>query len=174
MVVFHLLLPLVLALSADCPAQRAVIGGLVQQLGSRSYREREMASAALESIGEIANPALQKATNSKDAEIRRRAKRLVQALAEQLEWAAVEKRVRDIQKGKFSPREKGRELVKVLATGTHWQRARALLGEPSHSSCAALENRKCIVAYYTEYGLLLFYDPSEACCLIGFLPESAP
>jgi WD40 repeat protein len=63
---------------------------LVRQLGSPRFEEREEASKALERLGEPALPALRKAASeSSDAEVRRRARFLVQALDRRLTELAV-------------------------------------------------------------------------------------
>src|SRR5436190_16282844 len=55
---------------------------LVKQLGSSQFREREDATQALDALGVRAFEALQKAaTGSDDAEVRRRANRLLLAIA---------------------------------------------------------------------------------------------
>jgi hypothetical protein len=56
---------------------------LIEQLGSRDYRLREEANRALVARGAAALPALRKARNHKDAEVRRR----IEALIEPLESA---------------------------------------------------------------------------------------
>lgn len=50
---------------------------LVKQLGSEDFREREAAMESLRRIGRATLPALRKAQSSADAEIRRRAKKLL-------------------------------------------------------------------------------------------------
>jgi hypothetical protein len=54
---------------------------LIKQLGSNDYYEREAASKALRALGKPALPALRVACDSKDAEVRKRARRLVEDLA---------------------------------------------------------------------------------------------
>jgi formylglycine-generating enzyme required for sulfatase activity len=62
-------------------AAAARIAALVKQLGDDAFAEREAAGAALEAAGEKALPALRKAADaSEDAEVRRRAGRLVRAI----------------------------------------------------------------------------------------------
>jgi uncharacterized protein (TIGR03067 family) len=67
---------------ADAPVPSAAeIDKLVHQLGSRWFAEREAATKALEKAGELALGALRKAATSEpDAEIRRRAGKLVRSL----------------------------------------------------------------------------------------------
>jgi uncharacterized protein (TIGR03067 family) len=77
---------LVLGLSAAAkpetpPPSAAEIDKLVHQLGSRRFAEREAATKALEKAGEPALAALRKAaTSDPDAEVRRRAGKLVRSL----------------------------------------------------------------------------------------------
>ena len=65
-------------------ADPARIEKLIAQLGSDSFEEREEAEKQLDALGEDALPALQKATENADAEIRSRAERLIQALHNRL------------------------------------------------------------------------------------------
>jgi uncharacterized protein (TIGR03067 family) len=62
----------------DTEAQRIV--GLIQQLGDDELEKREAASKELEAIGEPALAALRKAASSEDAEVRRRAESVIEAL----------------------------------------------------------------------------------------------
>jgi hypothetical protein len=65
----------------DAPSD-ATIKQLVQQMGDRDFAEREAAMKRLEGIGKAALPALREAAkNHADAEVRRRAQRLVERLA---------------------------------------------------------------------------------------------
>ena len=57
-----------------------VIEGLIRQLGSDDFREREEATARLKKLGVQALPALEKAAGADDAEISRRAQDLVKDL----------------------------------------------------------------------------------------------
>lgn len=62
------------------PPSTAQATGLIRLLGSNSYEERNAAEKALKAMGKRAMPALQKAAKgARDAEVRRRAARLVQA-----------------------------------------------------------------------------------------------
>ncbi len=56
---------------------------LVQQLGADTFVARERATVALIGLGELAEPALQKATTSSDREIRFRSSRLLKLIREQ-------------------------------------------------------------------------------------------
>lgn len=79
----HLLVSLLLLVAAD-PAERSDVPALVSQLGADSRAERDAASAALDRIGGPALPALRSATRSGDAEIRRRARLLVERIESRL------------------------------------------------------------------------------------------
>lgn len=83
-----LLLPL--AATAADPAPPS-IDKLVEQLGSRSYAERERATRALRERGPAALPALRKAAQGTDEEVRRRAETLIPGL--EIEEALLPKRV---------------------------------------------------------------------------------
>src|SRR5438128_3756435 len=63
-----------------------VINKLIQQMGNPDFAERQAATKRLEGIGKPALPALREAAkNSEDAEIRRRAQRLVERLVPQVD-----------------------------------------------------------------------------------------
>jgi WD40 repeat protein len=62
----------------------AEIARLIQQLGDDQFDKREEASKRLLEIGEPAMPALRRALESKDAEIRQRAERLMPAIARRI------------------------------------------------------------------------------------------
>jgi len=64
---------------------------LIEQLGSRSFAEREKATKALRDRGAAALPAVRKALESKDEEVRKRAESLVPVL--EVEEALLPKRV---------------------------------------------------------------------------------
>ena len=64
----------------EAPRPTAIdVEQLIRQLGSDKFEEREAASKALERIGEPAFPALRKAAGRDDAEVRRRARRVMEA-----------------------------------------------------------------------------------------------
>jgi WD40 repeat protein len=71
---------LILAVAAEPPPKAADIDRLIKQLGSEDFNAREAASKALRAIGEPALPALRKAGESNDAEVRRRARDLADAI----------------------------------------------------------------------------------------------
>jgi regulator of sirC expression with transglutaminase-like and TPR domain len=81
---FRLLLAVVLlaplAAGAQQPADEATIAQLIQQLDSDTFDVRERASRELERIGRPALPALEAATKHTSAEVRGRAKSLVEVL----------------------------------------------------------------------------------------------
>jgi hypothetical protein len=61
------------------------IDGLIKQLGSRTFREREAASKALEKVGKPALERLRRAAkDDPDAEVRRRAGALVERTEQRL------------------------------------------------------------------------------------------
>jgi WD40 repeat protein len=91
----------------DAPAKvPAEVERLIKQLGNDAFEEREAASKALAAMGEAARPALLKAaTGSDDAEIRRRAEQLVEALDAHLyrEWRCFEGHTAGVCSAAFSP-----------------------------------------------------------------------
>src|SRR4051812_25546816 len=74
---------------ADLPAGnerlRAEVETLAARLGDKDFRARQAAGKALEDIGEAALPALRRAADSGDEEVRRRA----EVLARKIERAAL-------------------------------------------------------------------------------------
>jgi hypothetical protein len=85
-----LCVPLILALlvslvsAGEKPAaDESRIDRLVKQLSDRHYRQREEADRALRKTGEPALPALRKALQSPDAEVRQRATRLIRLIEQQ-------------------------------------------------------------------------------------------
>jgi hypothetical protein len=83
-----LAVPLGLALSGGplhgyprVEASADTIARLIRQLGDDEFAKRQEASKALEATGEPALPALRKALKDDDAEIRRRAERLIRAIS---------------------------------------------------------------------------------------------
>jgi hypothetical protein len=69
------------------PAEAARINRLIEQMGSGDFDEREKAGTALDAIGEPALPALRKAAQGEDVEVRKRAGELVQKIEKRLESA---------------------------------------------------------------------------------------
>jgi hypothetical protein len=67
----------------------ARIERLVRQLGSDQFRERQAAMQALDAAGEAALPALRKAENDSDPEVRRRAGRIREVILARLRAQAV-------------------------------------------------------------------------------------
>jgi hypothetical protein len=61
-------------------ASEKEIKRLIEQLGSERFRDREEASGGLARLGKSALPGLKEATKSPDAEVRRRARRLVEKM----------------------------------------------------------------------------------------------
>jgi WD40 repeat protein len=66
------------------PAQAAEIARLIRQLGDDQFDKREEACKRLEEIGEPALPPLRQALDSKDAEVRQRAERVLAAIAKRV------------------------------------------------------------------------------------------
>jgi hypothetical protein len=154
MLMFHLLLVAVVELWAGAPAQRPLIGGLVQELGSRRNREREAASAVLRAVGDMAFDTLVKAAEtSPDAEIRRRATNLLEPFEARLK----EKQVEAIKHSGLGTLEKGRKLSRFLRVGMSADEVHALLGHPGTSSLTSA----CLWEVYHEYGLSILYGGAK-------------
>jgi hypothetical protein len=78
------------------------IAALIKRLGDDAFAKREAASKELEDIGEPALAALRKAANcSDDLEIRRRAERIIQAIAIRADDAAIKRQLAAF-KGKWN------------------------------------------------------------------------
>jgi len=60
--------------------ESARLAGLIKQLGSDEWKDREAASGEIEKLGKKALPALEEAAKSSDAEISTRAKALIAKL----------------------------------------------------------------------------------------------
>ena len=67
------------------PVDEAQVRRLVAQLGSERFSEREAATRTLDTLGAAALPVLQQACKDEDAEIRRRAQELAEAIEKRLE-----------------------------------------------------------------------------------------
>src|SRR5438105_698561 len=80
------LLAVVLAqpLVALPPPSATGVARLIKQLGSDRFAEREAASKTLESMGERARVAVQKAQEAEDPEVRARARRLVELVLDRV------------------------------------------------------------------------------------------
>jgi len=73
------------AQAGDTPTSSAEINRLIEQLGSRRFRQREQAGNALEKIGKPALTALRTASKSHvDGEVRRRAQLLIEAIGKSI------------------------------------------------------------------------------------------
>jgi uncharacterized protein (TIGR03067 family) len=82
--------------SSDAGKETAAarVARLVAQLGADRFAQREAASKELEAVGEPALPALRKAAASSDnLEVRRRAERIIQALA----WVVTKRELKKLQ-----------------------------------------------------------------------------
>jgi len=80
------------SLAPTAPAQKAdneKIAKLIEDLGSDEFEERQKAFEQLGKIGAPALEALRKATESKDAEVRKKAKQLVAVIAKDVEGKAI-------------------------------------------------------------------------------------
>ena len=62
---------------ADAPAVKSALPALIEQLGDKDYEKREAAEKAIVAIGPETLPALRKAAEHDDPEVRRRVARLI-------------------------------------------------------------------------------------------------
>jgi hypothetical protein len=149
-----MVLLLILLLAPDLASlsrEAEQIDRLIEQLGSERYAERQAATTTLKHVGEPALDALRRASrNSNDAEIRRRAKRLV----ENIEVQVFQQRVQAIRRSQLSPEKKGQELKKLLRLGVTQKETYDLLGRPSVMFCS----KHSWTSYYDQYRLVVSYD----------------
>ena len=125
----------------------AQINALVDQLGSPVHSERVAAAKSLDAIGEPALEALREAAKAnEDAEVRRRAERLVYAL----ELRQDETEAKAIRESKLPPEEKGQKLRMYLELGVGSVQIHRILGT-SFEGNARQE-------YYADYALVVSYD----------------
>jgi hypothetical protein len=128
----------------------ARIDQLITHLGSEFYAEREEATKALNRAGATALELLQRACEgSDDAEIRRRAERLINAI----EPRAREERALAIRRSKFSPEEKGQKLKDLVKAGMSEEDVHRLLG----SSNGAGGSLRSYCEFYLQYRLAIRY-----------------
>jgi hypothetical protein len=129
----------------------AHIDQLITRLGSEFYAEREEATKALNRAGAPALRPLQWACEgTDDAEIRRRAERLIKAI----EPRAREERALAIRRSKLSPEEKGQKLRDLVKAEMAREEVHRLLGLPD----AASSSNHSLHEYYLHYGLAISYD----------------
>jgi hypothetical protein len=106
---FTLLLCTVFAATPCLAADPPTIEKLIEQLGSRSFPERERATKALHERGPAALPALRKALETKDEEVRRRVESLIPGL--EIEEALLPKTV-TLNVDKQNPNDVLKEIEK--------------------------------------------------------------
>src|SRR5262249_29753033 len=129
----------------------ARIDRLIEQLGSPVYAERQTASRALERVGEPALEPLQTASEEAgDAEIRRRAERLVQPI----EPCVREARARAIRESQLTPEQKGRKLKRLVKEGMTHEEVYGLLGMPGGMASSS----RWSVVFYTRYRITISFD----------------
>jgi hypothetical protein len=151
-------LALVPALSADEPARKTAPAAPVEQwierLGSSDFRQREEATRALTALGEQALPALRKAQQNPDPEIRRRLEDLIPAL----EAAAV-----------MAPK-----LVTLHLTNRSLKDVVAAIGKQTgYKILMAAENpERDRLVYKFDFDKLPFWDAMQRVCeATGAVPQ---
>jgi hypothetical protein len=148
-----LFLPLVL-ITSSCSLvslDAAHIERLVEQLGAEVYAEREAATRALSRVGEAALEPLRRACAcSSDAEIRRRAERLVPTS----ERRVGQEKALAIRRSQLSPDEKGRRLKALVKEGMTGEEVHQLLGLAG----AVVSSSHSCTAFYSECRLCISYD----------------
>ena len=154
-----------LALAGVCPAdtaktEAARIGGLVEQLGSDTFAEREAATAALAKIGMPALGALRKAIASKDGEIRKRSKDLLTKLEKEAASAEVLTPTRVHLVYKNTP------LKEALADLNKKTGARVVLLDPA----GKLKDKRVTL----DTGKTTFWDALDRFCDAAGVAEGVP
>jgi hypothetical protein len=123
----------------------------IKQLGSKKFHEREAAARELQRLGRVALPALRQAsTKAADPEVRRRAAKLLEAIAGKGTVGAIAA----IKESKLSRRAKGRKLCAFLAPGTERSRVYEWLGPPASYLCFDFSTDE----FYPDYDLTVNYD----------------
>jgi hypothetical protein len=115
------------AVAAAPPASTAApaakeIDRLVAELGSDDYQTREAAHKKLEKIGEAALPALEKALTSKDLEVRRRARMIVEPLRKRIRERLAEKLLATATGGGIDVLVESLVVKGAAATRDDWDR----------------------------------------------------
>jgi hypothetical protein len=135
----------------------ARIDQLITQLGSEFYAEREVATKALNRAGAPALEPLQRACEgSDDAEIRRRAERLIMAIEPRVRG----ERALAIRRSKLSPEEKGQKLKDMVKAGMSAKEVHRLLGSPN----VAEGNNSSCLEIYLRYRLAITYVHDRVEC----------
>jgi hypothetical protein len=128
--------------------QAPAIESLIQQMGSERYREREAATKTLQKHGVPALSALRKAANdNSDAEIRLRARRLVQAIEG--------REIAEVKNGKLSVEGKCRRVRNVIDRGMPWDHMTEMLGEPASYTTSRKGTHGVLYATYPAYGVVI-------------------
>jgi hypothetical protein len=142
---------LLLSLADSSAANAAHIARLVQQLGADGFKDRETASETLQDIGEVALPALRAAGGSNDAEVRSRARRLVDSIQER----TAQEQVQAIRASALSAKDKGRRLRASIKPGITLDRVTRLIGPGQ-----AIESRgnPRVIMYYPDRALIIDFD----------------
>jgi hypothetical protein len=131
---------------------------LIEQLGSSKFRQRERASQALQTIGARAVPALRKAAEAADAEVRRRAQLLLAALDPK---DPGEEKARCIRRSQLPPSEKGWHLRALLKPGMTRVEVMRLLGGPGQVPPGRMALAGHWEEEYPDYALQVNYCQNQ-------------
>jgi hypothetical protein len=150
------------AQAGDATQPPQAIDRLIRQLGNRKFREREAASSALDKVGEPALEALRRAAKGDaDAEVRRRAGRLVERTEYRLTPVFV-KRILDSQLSRAQKAKRLRHLIKRGMTRAY---VVSLLGKPdAHfmiGGCGMAREPPWYVDGHIGLWLVITYDEHE-------------
>jgi hypothetical protein len=123
-----------LKLGQPAGADAAEVKRLIRQLGSPKFKEREAAARRLNSIGELALAALQKAAvSSSDAEFRDRAGRLVEAIREDLGYLFNGKDLKGWHVESGAPRQWSVEGGAIVARSGDYRTRNHLLSDKDYA-----------------------------------------
>jgi hypothetical protein len=138
------------------------VEALVRQLGSSEFAKREAASKTLEAIGQPTINALRRAAKGdEDAEIHRRASRLVLVLEDR----AIEKEARAIRDSNLTSKDKGRKLKALIKVGMTSEQVTRLLGIPAVVggiyNLVSIYPNQIIISYGQDGGVASVEGPDD-------------
>ena len=123
--------------AAAAAADRRRVAAWIDDLGDGKFEVRERASRGLEKLGEMAEPALRRAAAGPDAEVRRRAARLLARLGPPVRHPDLLRAIRSAEVLELIGTVEARRLLAWLATGA----PEATLTREASASLSRLQHR---------------------------------